>query len=282
MGNSLINGILFQPPELTYLHPSRRLWLKTKNGERISAVYVDQPGATLTVLFSHGNAEDLGMLYGWAHGMSQMLRVNMLLYDYRGYGNSEGVPSEENCYEDIEAAYSFLVNDMRKKPSQIVLYGRSLGSGPSCYLACRSAADGKSVGGLVLQSPLLSAYRVAISFGTTMPGDPFPNVDLAPYIKCPVFVIHGTLDEIVPFWHGQQLIAAVRDEYKTEPFWVEGAKHNNIESKFLGELLERLNNFLDTKVSARFTETDDTNNAAQTSPSSRRGRMLVGTGSRTG
>jgi len=90
MGNSLINGILFQPPELTYLHPSRRLWLKTKNGERISAVYVDQPGATLTVLFSHGNAEDLGMLYGWAHGMSQMLRVNMLLYDYRGYGNSEG------------------------------------------------------------------------------------------------------------------------------------------------------------------------------------------------
>merc|ERR1712032_1192912 len=108
-----------------------------------------------------------------------------------------------------------------------------------------------------------------------MPGDPFPNVDLVPYIKCPVMVIHGTQDEIVPFWHGEQLYAAVKDEYKSEPFWVDGAKHNNIESKFLGELLERLNHFLDLNIEARH-EIKPTNWRVDDSAiPHRRGKMLA-------
>ncbi len=85
---------------------------------------------------------------------------------------SLGTPSEENCYADIDAAYDYLIRKQRLKPEQIVVYGRSLGSGPSCYLASR-----KAVGGLVLHSPFTSVYRIVMDLGFTLVGDKFPNID---------------------------------------------------------------------------------------------------------
>ena len=139
------------------------------------------------------------------------------------------------------------------QPEQIVLYGRSLGSGPSCYLAAKTAAEGRSVAGVVLQSPLLSAFRVAFNFRFTLVGDQFPNVDLAQSIRCPTFIIHGTIDEVVPFWHGQDLFNAVRPEWRAKPFWVEGAGHNNIEAllRSTGAFVDCLAEFLDLHIPAR-------------------------------
>lgn len=120
---------------------------------------------------------------------------------------------------------------MQTKPENIVLYGRSLGSGPSCYLAQRLSKAGIQIGGLILQasqrnlqlisfnnelflfpllilllkSPVLSIYRVAFNFRFTLPGDMFPNVDRIRDVTCPVFVIHGTHDEVVPFRNGEVL-----------------------------------------------------------------------------
>ena len=88
------------------------------------------------------------------------LLANSLLDTLIGYGKSNGSPTEKNCYADIEAAYRYLLEVRRIPPEQIVLYGRSLGSGPSCYLAAKTAREGRSVGGVILQSPLLSAYRL--------------------------------------------------------------------------------------------------------------------------
>ena len=147
----------------------------------------------MTLLFSHGNAEDLGMIYDWFSDLSRVLNVNLLAYDYCGYGKSMGAasPSEESVYMDIDAAYDYLLNTKGTLPESIVLYGRSLGSGPTCYLAQRTAKEGRSVAGVILQSPLLSAYRVAFNFRFTMLGDKFPNVDRVADVRCPVFVIHG-------------------------------------------------------------------------------------------
>lgn len=173
--------------------------------------------------------------------------------DYTGYGKSDGSPHENHVYADIDAAFRYLLEVRRLQPEQIVLYGRSLGSGPSCYLASKTAQQGRSVAGVILQSPLLSAYRVAFNFRFTMAGDKFPNVDYAPSIRCPVFIVHGTQDEVVPFWHGQELFLALPQEWRAKPFWVEGAGHNNIEALLrpTGAFVDKLMEFLDLHISAR-------------------------------
>lgn len=249
MGDA-ISSLLFQPPPPTYLHPSRHFWLNTDHGSRIPAFFIERPGAMITLLFSHGNAEDLGMIYDWFNDLARVLRVNIMAYDYTGYGKSTGTPAEDHCYADIEAAYKYLTEVRRIQPEQIVLYGRSLGSGPSCYLASRTATAGRSVGGVILQSPLLSAYRVAFNFRFTMVGDRFPNVDYAPSIRCPVFIVHGTQDEVVPFWHGEELFLALPQEWRAKPFWVEGAGHNNIEAMLrpTGMFIAKLVEFLELHV----------------------------------
>jgi len=252
MGDA-ISTLLFQPPPPTYLHPSRHFWLNTATGSRIPAFFIERPNAQVTILFSHGNAEDLGMIYDWFNDLARVLRVNIMAYDYTGYGKSNGAPCEENCYADIEAAYSYLLEVRRLQPEQIVLYGRSLGSGPSCFLAQKSAKEGQSVGGVILQSPLLSAFRVALDFRFTMIGDKFPNIDYAPNIKCPVFIVHGTQDEVVPFWHGEDLFMALPQQWRAKPFWVEGAGHNNIEALLrpTGAFVDKVVEFLDLHISAR-------------------------------
>lgn len=249
----LISSLLFQPPPPTYIHPSRHFWLNTANGGRIPAFYIERPNATVTILFSHGNAEDLGMIYDWFNDLARALRVNVMAYDYTGYGKSNGTPCEENVYADIEAAFRHLQEVRRIQPEQIVLYGRSLGSGPSCYLASKTAQQGRSVAGVILQSPLLSAFRVAFNFRFTMVGDRFPNIDYAPFIKCPVFIVHGTQDEVVPFWHGQELFLSLNQAWRARPFWVEGAGHNNIEALLrpTGDFTDKLVEFLDLHVGAR-------------------------------
>lgn len=252
MGDA-ISSLLFQPPPPTYLHPSRHFWLNTDHGSRIPAFFIERPGAMVTLLFSHGNAEDLGMIYDWFNDLARVLRVNIMAYDYTGYGKSTGTPTEDNCYADIEAAYKYLTEVRRIQPEQIVLYGRSLGSGPSCYLASKTATAGRSVGGVILQSPLLSAYRVAFNFRFTMVGDRFPNIDYAPHIRCPVFIVHGTQDEVVPFWHGEELFLSLPQEWRAKPFWVEGAGHNNIEAMLrpTGMFIAKLVEFLELHVAAR-------------------------------
>jgi dipeptidyl aminopeptidase/acylaminoacyl peptidase len=78
-------------------------------------------------------------------------------------------------------------------------------------------------------------------------------VDYAPHIQCPVFIVHGTQDEVVPFWHGEQLFMALKQEWRAKPFWVDGAGHNNIEALLrpTGAFVDKLVEFLDLHISAR-------------------------------
>jgi pimeloyl-ACP methyl ester carboxylesterase len=281
----MISSLLFQPPPITFIHPSKHFYLTTSTNSRIPCFYLDN-GHPITVLFSHGNAEDLGMIYDWFSDLSRLLHVNIMCYDFTGYGKSEApphssssssissavppaaasnakvptpptipveVPNEDQVYADIDACYDYLLNVRKLQPEQVVLYGRSLGSGPSCYLAAKTAREGRSVAGLILQSPLLSAFRVAFNFRFTLPMDQFPNIDYAADVRCPVFIVHGTIDEVVPFWHGQELFNAVRKEWRAKPFWVEGAGHNNIEAllRNTGAFVDSMAEFFDLHVPAR-------------------------------
>ena len=161
---------------------------------------------------------------------------------------ASGPPSEDYCFADISAAYAYLTYVLQIPPSSIVLYGRSLGSGPSCFLAARTAEEGDAVGGLILHAPFLSVYRIVIDSGCTLPGDRFPNVDFAPSIRSPVLFIHGTKDSIVPFNHSERLLETILAPYRAEPVFIKGMGHNNVHASVRPMFIDRLRGYLDRHV----------------------------------
>jgi fermentation-respiration switch protein FrsA (DUF1100 family) len=219
--------MIFLPPAPTYRDTADILKVPTSGGERIAAVYLPNPAATYTVLLSHGNAEDLG----WVLPSLPPLRdlgFGVFAYDYRGYGLSQGRASEQHVYADIDAAYDYLTRELRVPAARIILYGRSLGAGAAVDLAAR-----QSVGGLILESPFLTAFRVMTRI-PLFPFDRFRNVDKIGRVRCPVLVMHGEADEIVPLWHGQQLFErvpgpkmflAVPGAHHNDFLWVAGARY---------------------------------------------------------
>lgn len=193
--------------------------LPLRSGREITALYLENPEARHTILYSYGNGEDLGRV----RPVLEQLRNRgfaVMAYDYPGYGTSEGRPSEQGCYEAIAAAFSYLVILRETDPRRIILYGRSLGGGPSYALAAQ-----KPVAGLITEGTFTSTFRV-ITRRQILPWDVFDNLAVADRIACPVLVIHGTADRTVPFAHAEALYNAAR-EPKARLF-VEGAGHNNL------------------------------------------------------
>ena len=166
-----------------------------------------------------------------------------------------GPPSEEHCYADIEAAYGYLRNTLKIPSRNIVLYGRSLGSGPSCYLAVQSAkqdsdthSEAEPVGGLILHAPFMSVFRVVLETGCTLPGDKFPNVDLLPMVESPTILVHGTNDQIVPFNHSERLYETIKEKCRARPIYIEGMSHNNVHSQVRPLFCNRLAEYLEEHV----------------------------------
>ena len=98
------------------------------------------------VLFSHGNAEDLSTIYHYFKEFAKAVDVNILAYDYTGYGKNRGEPSEAHVCADIEAAWKHLIETRKMRPNEVVLYGRSVGSGATCYLAQKLSIEGSPPG----------------------------------------------------------------------------------------------------------------------------------------
>lgn len=240
MGANL-SRLVFQPPPSSYNKDPNLIWLHTEMSEVIPAFYIQREDAHFTLLFSHGNAEDLGLIIRYFRELSHILQVNIFAYDYTGYGMSTGAsPQEPYVYADIEAAFKYLRDIMGVPWTQIVLYGRSIGTGPSCHLATKTA-----VRGVVLQSPMVSIYRIAFHFRFTLPGDLFSNVDKVNDISSPVFIMHGTRDEIVPCWHGQAMYnACQKKNIAYGAHWVEGADHNNLETQAGDAFYDHFSKFL--------------------------------------
>ncbi|XP_054800376.1 uncharacterized protein LOC129304668 isoform X2 [Prosopis cineraria] len=199
------------------------LKLCTKRGNNIVAMYIKNPSASLTMLYSHGNAADLGQMYELFSELSVHLRVNLMGYDYSGYGQSSGKPSEQNTYADIEAAYKCLLDKYGAKEEDIILYGQSVGSGPTTDLATGLP----NLRAVILHSPILSGLRVMYPVKRTYWFDIYKNIDKIPSVNCPVLVIHGTADDVVDCSHGKQLWERCKEKY--EPLWIKGGNHCDLE-----------------------------------------------------
>ncbi|KAK9934899.1 hypothetical protein M0R45_022028 [Rubus argutus] len=210
--------------------------INTKKGNEIVALFVKNPSASLTVLYSHGNAADIGQMYHIFSELSVHLGVNLMGYDYSGYGQSSGKPSEQDTYADIEAAYKCLEETYGVKEEDVILYGQSVGSGPTLELATRLP----HLRAVVLHSPILSGLRVMYPVKKTFWFDIYKNIDKIPLVNCPVLVIHGTEDDVVDVSHGKQLWELSKDKY--EPLWLKGGNHCNLE--LYPEYLRHLRKFI--------------------------------------
>jgi abhydrolase domain-containing protein 17 len=216
------NSMLFHPPHsiATLNDPSANtIILNSASGSKLAGLYLPRKDTKYTMLFSHGNAEDLYSTRPLLDAF-HTLGYSVFSYDYEGYGASEGSPNETNTYQAINAAYDYLVNTLKIPPNEIVLYGRSLGAAPTIDLAVRVP-----VGGVILESPFISAYRTVTQI-PLLPFDKFQNIRKVSRIKAPVLVLQGTQDDVVPFWQGKKIYSEIRS--RKHAFWVEGAHHNDI------------------------------------------------------
>jgi len=274
MGSAIVRSLAFQPPPSSYADydlkdlffiPKKLPPNKLLDSENIGipAIFYFHPKANFTVIFTHGNAEDLGHVYPWMEYVSNLVEVNILAYDFTGYGLNFGTCSEENCFIDIRSVYEFLVYDKKINPSSIILYGRSLGSGPTCYLGAKLFSNNASfmssifsseatkkdpnialpIAAVILQSPIASCVRVLSDTLSHVPfTDLFVNINKIDKIKVPIFIMHGTDDEVVPFRHGQALFAKCQIGWRF--LEVPGAGHNNIETHYVDLYMQNLQEFV--------------------------------------
>ncbi|HBR94174.1 MAG TPA: alpha/beta hydrolase [Opitutae bacterium] len=211
--------LIFPAPPSSYQDDASILKLQSSAGMSISAYYLKASNSDRILIYSHGNGEDIGMARPWLQDLQQK-GISVFAYDYPGYGTSLGSPSEAGCYAAIHASYKYVTETLGYRPQQITLYGRSLGSGPSTWLAERT-----QVAGLILDGAFTSTFRVMTQI-KLLPWDRFDNYARLPRIQCPVLIIHGTEDRIVPFQHALKNWRAITGpKYK---LFVEGAGHGGL------------------------------------------------------
>lgn len=230
--------LLFAPREPSYRHLPHETRILSGDGERINAVYLEHPNPKCTLLFSHGNAEDLGNVIPFMQQFHER-GCSVLMYDYRGYGTSGGHPSTIHAKEDATAAYHWLVDEKNIDPRTIVSHGRSLGGAVAVWLAANH-----QVGGVISEISFASAFRVKTRWKLT-PLDKFDSLKSIRRVNCPVLVIHGIDDETIPFWHGKKVFEAAPEPKRH--LWIEEGKHYNyayIEEEKYFNTIERFINEL--------------------------------------
>ncbi|MDP9267222.1 MAG: alpha/beta hydrolase [Acidobacteriota bacterium] len=230
----LADQMMFYPRPSSYREDAKIMTLRTADGKAIAAMYLPNPQAKFTILYSHGNAEDIGDL----EPLFQQLHdagFAVFGYDYEGYGTSEGRPSERATYADIDAAYAFLTQTQRMPPARVIVFGRSVGSGPAIDLAAR-----QPVGGLIIQSGFTSAFRV-LTRVPLLPFDKFRNLYKLKQVRCPVLVMHGKRDGVIPFHHGKRLFEAAPGPKWS--LWVDAAGHNDFEWQARNRYLPAIHDF---------------------------------------
>ncbi|MBU1671395.1 MAG: alpha/beta hydrolase [Actinobacteria bacterium] len=203
---------------------AEEVWMEADDGVAVHGLWWGRPEGRPAVLFLHGNAQEV---YSWSPVREDLeaLDCGMLLIDYHGYGKSGGTPHEAGLYADGRAALEWL-SERGIGPPETVLFGKSLGGAVACEIA-----GGGPFKGLVLESTFTSLASVArrllpVAPGYTLAPGAYDSLSRLPGITCPVLVIHGTEDALIPFEEGVALFKAANEP--KEFMEVEGAGHNDV------------------------------------------------------
>jgi len=195
----------------------------TEDGVNLHGWWLPHPTPRATLLFFHGNAGNISHRTESLKIFHQ-LGLNVFIIDYRGYGQSDGTPSEEGTYRDAEAAWDWLTTQQRLEPKDIVIFGRSLGGGVAAWLAARHPA-----GAVILESTFTSIPDVAARLYPYLPirwlsRFHYASIEQMPSIDSPVWLGHSPQDELIPYSQGLRLFEAAR--HPKQFFEMKGAHGN--------------------------------------------------------
>lgn len=217
----LLNGLMYlQQPSMIFF-PDRRLqatpaqWgfdyedvsFRAADGVQLHGWYVPRAGARRVLLFFHGNAGNISHR-GDSIAIFNRLGLDVFIFDYRGYGRSEGQPGEEGMYRDASAAWRYLTEKRGFASEDVILFGRSLGGAVAANLAAEVPA-----GGLILESTLSSARDFAnlvfpLLSRLVLLRYNFDTLAKVRQASCPLLVLHSREDEVMPFRLGEKVYAA--------------------------------------------------------------------------
>ena len=200
----------------------QELSITTQDREKINAIFFRGSGDDV-VLYFHGNA---GSLNGWRHVGADFTRhgYSVLIIDYRGYGKSSGSISESGFYLDAEAAYATLLEDYG--PENIIIYGRSIGTGVATYLASRRACKGLILESAYTSLTALASEKLPLALPALFLTTRFNSMERAPSLKSPVILIHGADDTLIPKEHSQRLFEKITSKKKI--FILPNGSHNDL------------------------------------------------------
>lgn len=226
------------------------VWFETARGARLHGWFfrAESQPARATVVYFHGNGGNVSHT-GWAGEGLAARGFDALLFDYRGYGRSEGDASDERgIYEDAAAAYDFAVGARGARPERVVLYGQSLGTAAAAELAAARAC-----GAVVLESGLSSAADMARVIVPWLPRavagltrNKFDSVTKLGRARCPVLVAHGDRDEVIPVEQARALHAAAPEPKRL--LIVRGAGHNDLNAVGGEQYLDSVADFINSSI----------------------------------
>lgn len=235
----------------------------TEDGIQLHGWYWQTASAPATdrpvVLFFHGNGGNRRHRT-WDCQLFAQCGCDTLLFDYRGYGENKGKPTEDGLAMDARAIWKFATEELRIDPRRIFVVGVSLGGGVAVRLTADVCAAGAPPRGLILRSTFSSMVDAASHNYPWLPVrwvllDRYLSVERAPEITCPVLQFHGDIDRIVPFESGQALFESFTDESATgQPkrfVRLEGATHNGVLETHPGEVLSEVKDFLNRTIATK-------------------------------
>lgn len=238
-----VREVLYSPEELGLHYED--ITFKSEDGLSLNGWWVPAGDSRFTVLFCHSNGGNI-MHHLDSINILNKLGLSCFIFDYRGYGNSEGTPSEEGTYLDALAAYNWLRNTKRTREKRIIVFGRSLGGSIAAQLATKVR-----VGGVVIESGFTSYADIGARFYPYMPVRWFARfsyrtLDYIKEIHCPVLIVHSRNDEIVPFEFGVALYEAANEPKEfveilgghNDGFLVAGEVYNDAWAKWVRFLAE--------------------------------------------
>ncbi|MCK5683165.1 alpha/beta hydrolase [bacterium] len=227
------------------------VFFKSKNDVKICGWYVPAVPGDYTILFCHGNAGNISHRLKTLKIMHD-LGYNFLIFDYQGYGKSEGTPTEEGTYSDTRAAYDYLINEKKCSEDKIIFQARSLGGG----IATKVVTE-KNPPVYILESTFTSVADVARKIYPFLPVDlltriKYPTIDNLKSISCPIFFVHSPDDEVIPFSHGKKLYESYNG--KKTFFQLKGGHNEGLrisEKEYTAALKTFLDSHLKDKMTSR-------------------------------
>ncbi|MCA9105963.1 MAG: alpha/beta hydrolase [Planctomycetales bacterium] len=216
-------------------------WFESADGLRLHGWLLNHPDPRAVVLFAHGNAGNVTHRMEVAAYLWERFDVAILVFDYRGYGRSEGIPTLDGLLMDARAARQFLARRTQVRSEEIVLLGRSLGGAVAAQLAAETPPRG-----LILESTFTSLREAAAThypafLVNSLVKDRYDTQLVLPQLHCPILISHGDLDQTIPVMHAHRL-HEVANEPKTLLTFPEG-DHNSQQPDFYWDAMER---FLDS------------------------------------